>query len=75
MSTTESDSSKVPSRQMKMGDRILVEPAEGEPFEATVVACAGWGLVHGVMNWLMRRDDGDQFTYGVHVDAPVQVIS
>jgi hypothetical protein len=67
----------IPSRQMRMGDRILVEPREGEPFEAEVVICQGWGLVHGVMDWQMRHVDGDRetFTYSIPIDAPVQVIA
>lgn len=65
----------IASQFMRMGDRILVEPSEGEPFEATVEHCLGWGLVHGVMNWKMRRGDGETFTYGIHVNTPVQVVS
>lgn len=65
----------IESQFMRMGDRIVVEPAEGEEFEAEVVICQGWGLVHGVMNWTMHRDGGESFTYGIHVNAPVRVVS
>jgi hypothetical protein len=69
------DIEPIESRFMRMGDQIVVEPYEGEDFEATVVSCLGWGLVHGVMDWQMRRvDDGERFTYGIHINAPVRVI-
>ena len=64
----------IPSIHMQMGDRIIVEPAEGEDFEATVRFCMGWGLVHNVMMWKLSRDDGTEFTYGIHIDAPVRVV-
>ena len=63
-----------PSWQMHMGDRILVEPEGAEPFEARVQICRGWGIVHGVLNWDMVRDDGSSFVYSIHKDAPVHVI-
>lgn len=62
------------SMGLRGGDRIIVEPANAEPFEATVVICLGWGLVHGVANWHMRKDDGTEFTYGIPVEAPVEVV-
>ena len=68
-------SAEIESRFLKMGDRIVVEPADGEDFEATVEFCIGWGLVHGVMNWQMRRDDGGTFSYGIPITAPVQVVT
>lgn len=71
----EAETPTIESQFMRMGDRIIVEPAEGESFEARVVMCLGWGLVHGVMNWQMSRDDGETFTYGIHVNAPVRVMS
>lgn len=67
--------STIESRYMRMGDRIVVEPADGQDFEATVLACHGWGLIHGVMDWQMQRDDGETFTYGIHISAPVKVVS
>ncbi len=75
--TNQSDTATrtIESQFMRVGDRILVEPAEGEDFEAEVGMCLGWGVVHGVMNWRMRRDDGKTFTYGIHVNTPVQVVS
>ena len=63
------------STSLRSGDRIIVEPSDGKPFEAIVLGCLGWGLVHGVMDWQMRRDDGNEFTYGLPVTAPVQVLS
>lgn len=65
----------IESKYLRSGDRIIVEPMNGEEFEARVIGCNGWGLVHNVMNWTMRRDDNEEFTYGIHVDAPVQVVS
>ena len=65
----------IESKSLRMGDRIVVEPFEGKDFEATVLCCAGWGMVHGVMNWQMRRDDGHTFTYGLPIDAPVKVVT
>lgn len=64
-----------PSRQMSMGDRILVEPPDMEPFEATVHHCRGWGIVNGVLDWDMVRDDRSEFVYSIHKDAPVHIIS
>lgn len=67
-------STVIESVHLRMGDRVLVEPYEGEEFEATVVMCLGWGLVHGVMDWKMRRDDGTEFTYGLPIAAPVPLL-
>lgn len=64
----------IESRFMRSGDRIIVEPADGEAFEANVLHPLGWGLVHGIFNWRMQRDDGETFTYGIHVNTPVQVV-
>ena len=63
-----------PSRQMHMGDRVLVEPEGAEPFEAKVRICRGWSLVHGVMDWVMTTDDGNEFIYSIHINAPVNII-
>ena len=74
--TTDKPGRVVESQFMRMGDRIIVEPAEGDTFEAVVVTCLGWGMAHGVMDWQMRRvDDSERFTYGIHVNAPVTVVS
>lgn len=62
------------SGEMRSGDRIMVEPAHREDFPATVELCLGWSLVHGVMDWQLRRDDGEVFTYGIHVSSPVRVL-
>lgn len=64
-----------PSRMMQMGDRVLVEAVDREPFEATVRFCRGWSLVHGVMDWQMSYDDGSEFVYSIHIDAPVEIVT
>lgn len=74
MSPTEEDLTW-PSRQMRMGDRVLVEAEGIEPFEATVYHCRGWGLVHGVLDWDMVRDDRSEFVYSIHKDAPVHIMN
>jgi len=67
---------EIPSAHMKRGDIIIVEPKDGGNFEAEVIDCYGWGLVNGVMDWLMeRRDDGQQFTYSIHIETQVQVVA
>lgn len=60
---------------LALGDRILIEPAEGEAFEATVLIHHGWGRVRGEMIIGCRRDDGSTFSYGIWYDAPVTVIN
>lgn len=60
---------------LSRGDRIVVE-AEGMPdFEATVTAHLGWGLVHGVLNLGIRKDDGTEMTYGIGAKSPVKVVN
>lgn len=62
------------ARQLREGDRILIEAAGMEPFEATLIAHLGWGLVHGVWIIKCRRDDGTEFTYDLRGDSPVTVV-
>ena len=69
------DDNMILSRSMQMGDRVVVEAEGMEPFEARVKVCAGWSLVHGVMDWEMERDNGETFLYAIHIDAPIQRVS
>jgi hypothetical protein len=65
----------IPASSMRAGDRIVIEPAHSPNFEAVVAYPRGWGLVHGVLDWQMARDNGDEFIYSIHFSTPVTVVN
>jgi len=58
---------------LRVGDRFMAETPD-ETFPASLRAHFGWGMVHGCMDWQCAREDGTEFVYSIHIDAPVTLI-
>lgn len=78
MNTTENDVSEkgrtIPAMALRLGDRFVVEPGDGDDFVATLTGHHGWGLVHGCIDLAARRDgEGGEFLYSIHYETPVRL--
>ena len=62
----------LPAMALAGGDRFVVETPGRPPFDATVIAHHGWGLVHGVIE-IDCRSGEERFIYGIGYDTLVVV--